>query len=104
MRSSSSTIILGYHISICITLDGLLNKELNKKPKKSKLSGWTLEHLGSEVFCHNKSLPGKGYLGLYRQSDHEKDHIYPTDYYATYGTVFTQTRHQDIAAGREGIV
>ena len=69
-----------------------------KSRKKS-----TLDHLGSEVFCHNKLLPGKGYLGLEKQNDHEKFHTYQTYHDSTFGTPFTQQRHQDLAAGKEGI-
>lgn len=80
------------------------------KSKKPKSSGSTLDHLGSEVFCHNKLLPGKGFLGLEKHND-EKYHIlqkretipYRTYHGATFGTQFTQQRHKDIAAGKQGI-
>ena len=62
-----------------------------------------MDHLGSEVFCHNKLLPGKGFLGLEKQNDHEKFHTYQTYHDSTFGTPFTQQRHQDLAAGKEGI-
>ena len=73
------------------------------KSRKPKPSGSTLDHLGSEVFCHNKLLPGKGFLGLEKQNDHEKYHIYRTYHDSSFGTPFTQHRHQDLAAGKEGI-
>lgn len=61
----------------------------------------TLDHLGSEVFCHNKLLPGKGILGLQKQNDHEKYHTYRTYDSSSFGTQFTQQRHQDLMAGKE---
>lgn len=48
-------------------------------------------------------MPGKGYLDLENENDHEKYHMYRTYHDTTFGTPFTQQRHQDLAAGKEGI-